>query len=220
MIFDGMTLPDSTLPLDNILPSQPMTDLQNMMSTQGGRMMPQSSATLQDMMARQNAAMTQNRTAAGNMPTTQNARTMPNMTAAQNGMTSSNMMQPNMTSSNMMQPNMTSSNMMQPNMMPATGSVSAVAAMQSNRSSTNGKAQAAQQLAQSCFAVHEAVLYLDTHPDDQNALEYYRRKQQQLMQASENYQKVVGPLRACTVDTSSGSWRWVETPWPWEIEEA
>lgn len=210
MIFDGMTLPDNTLPLDSILPGQTMADMQNMMPIQGGRMMPQSSATLQDMMSRQNAAMTQNRTAAGNMPTTQNARTMPNMTAAQNGMTSSNMMQPNMTSSNMMQPNM----------MPATGSVSAVAAMQSNRSGTNGKAQAAQQLAQSCFAVHEAVLYLDTHPDDQNALEYYRRKQQQLMQASENYQKVVGPLRACTVDTSSGSWRWVETPWPWEIEEA
>lgn len=199
MIFDSMMLPDNTLPLDSILPNQGITDLQNMMTTQDGRMMPQSSATLQDMMARQNAARTQNRTAAGNMPATQNARTMPSTATAQNSMTSSNMMQPNM--------------------MP-TNSVNAVAAMQSNRIGANTKAQAAQQLAQCCFAVHEAVLYLDTHPDDQSALEYYRRKQQQLMQASENYQKVVGPLRACTVDTSSGSWRWVETPWPWEIEEA
>lgn len=192
MIFDNMMLPDNTLPLDNIMSAQNATNLQNMMNAQSSRMTPQTTTTtLQDMLAQQNAALAQNNgTLSGTTPT-QNARTMQN-SAVQNSMAS-------------------------PNMMPAR-SMNAVAAMQSNRNGVN-KAQATQQLAQSCFAVHEAVLYLDTHPDDQNALEYYRRKQQQLMQASENYQKVVGPIRACTVDTSSGGWRWIETPWPWEIEE-
>lgn len=99
-------------------------------------------------------------------------------------------------------------NIQQNNMMP-TRNMNAMSNMQA----------ADLQLAQSCFAVHEAVLYLDTHPNDQNALEYYRRKQQQLNQATENYQKVVGPMRACMVDTNTGGWRWVETPWPWELEE-
>ncbi len=157
-----------------------------------GRMTPQTTAALQDMMARQNEALAQNRTVMEEASAIQNTRTMQNATARNNAAPSSPM-------------TMRNANTATP--------------MQSNHSSTNTKAQAAQQLAQSCFAVHEAVLYLDTHPDDQNALEYYRRKQQQLMQASENYQRTVGPIRACAVDTESGSWRWVETPWPWEMEE-
>ena len=28
------------------------------------------------------------------------------------------------------------------------------------------------------FALYDAVLYLDTHPNDKSALEFYRRKQQ------------------------------------------
>lgn len=169
MIFDNMILPDNTLPMDNIIPAPNVANLQDMMTAQRNRTMPQSTTTLQDMLAQQNAALAQ-------------------------------------------------SNVAPPSQMPARN-VNTAATAQAVRGSANNKAQAGQQLAQACFTVHEAVLYLDTHPNDQNALEYYRRKQQQLTQASENYQKVVGPIRACTVDTSSGGWRWVETPWPWEIEE-
>lgn len=189
MTFDNMMLPD-TLPLDNILSEQNMANLRNMMAAQNGRAVPQTSTSLQDMLARQNAALTQNRTAAENTAVTQNTRAVPNATAQNNMMAN-----------------------------PTTVRSANTAVTQPNRNGVISKAQAAQQLAQSCFAVHEAVLYLDTHPDDQNALEYYRRKQQQMMQAGESYQKVVGPIRAGTVDTSSGGWRWVETPWPWEIEE-
>lgn len=76
------------------------------------------------------------------------------------------------------------------------------------------------QLAQACFAVTEAVLYLDTHPNDQNALEYYRKKQQQLMEARSLYEKNIGPINPSSVDTNSSYWQWVETPWPWQLEEA
>lgn len=104
------------------------------------------------------------------------------------------------------------------NMMPS-HNMNTMSAENEGHGSTNNKSHAKQHLAHCCFAVHEAVLYLDTHPNDQNAMAYYQKKQQQLIQASENYQKVVGPTRSSMVDTSSGSWRWVETPWPWEIEE-
>ncbi|HWP50560.1 MAG TPA: spore coat protein CotJB [Clostridia bacterium] len=154
---------------------------------------PQNATNLQNMWAAQNNNLIpQNATALQNMMAQQNAATTQNTTAStQNSTGSTNQ----------------------------TRNMSTAATAQANRSGTNNKVQAKRQLAQSCFAVHEAVLYLDTHPNDQNALEYYRRKQQQLIQASDNYQMVVGPTRACAVDISSGSWRWVETPWPWETEE-
>ncbi|MFV0496805.1 MAG: spore coat protein CotJB [Candidatus Fimivivens sp.] len=106
----------------------------------------------------------------------------------------------------------------QDHMMPARN-MKTMSDTQGNRPCVNNQSQVKLQLAQCCFAVHEAVLYLDTHPNDQNALAYYRKKQQQLERASENYKKVVGPICACMVDTNTGNWQWIETPWPWEIEE-
>lgn len=78
-------------------------------------------------------------------------------------------------------------------------------------------AQAKMQLAQSRFAMVDAVMFLDTHPDDASALEYYRRKQQKLMQAMENYSQNVGPVDAHSVDVSCGRWTWVDDPWPWQL---
>lgn len=151
-----------------------------------------------------------------NMWAAQNGRMMPSntMLAQQNAATAQNNATTQTTTS---QNRAAMQNAIAQNMMPARNRVN-VATMQSNISDSS-RTQAKMQLAQSCFAVHEAVLFLDTHPNDQNAVEYFRRKQQQLTQASDNYQKIIGPIRSCTVDTSSGSWRWVETPWPWELEE-
>ena len=86
-------------------------------------------------------------------------------------------------------------------------------------SNRNQRKQAALQLAQACFAVHEAVLYLDTHPTDPNALDYYNKKKQQREAARTVYERTVGPITSDAVDTSSGSWAWVETPWPWQLKE-
>ena len=171
--------------------------------------LPENTLPLDNIMSAQNAANLQNMlTAQNNRMMSQNATTLQDMMAQQNAAVSQN----NAATQGTMARN-------QMSMDNTTGTMNTMGASQANRSNANNKAQAMQQLAQTCFAVHEAVLYLDTHPNDQNALEYYRRKQQQLTQASENYQKVVGPTRACMVDTNSGSWQWVETPWPWEIEE-
>lgn len=169
-------------------------------------MLPENTLPLDNIVSAQNAANLQNMwTAQNNRMISQNMTTLQDRLAQQSAATSRNNAAPQ-------------NNMASPNMMPARN-MSTMAVAQANRSSAGNKLQAKQQLAQSCFAVHEAVLYLDTHPNDQNALEYYRKKQQQLIQANENYQKIVGPTRSCMVDTNSGSWRWIETPWPWEIEE-
>jgi len=70
---------------------------------------------------------------------------------------------------------------------------------------------------ENCFAMYDAALYLDTHPNDQNALEFFRRKQQKHQMLLQEYNKTVGPLTANDTDTSCGSWNWVDEPWPWQL---
>ncbi|MBR4027880.1 MAG: spore coat protein CotJB [Lachnospiraceae bacterium] len=58
-------------------------------------------------------------------------------------------------------------------------------------------------------------LYLDTHPTDKDALEYYDQCVQMLNTAKQKYEANFGPL---TADASCRDrWTWVETPMPWEV---
>lgn len=59
------------------------------------------------------------------------------------------------------------------------------------------------------FALWELRLYLDTHPDDCEALALFRRLEE----------KAEDPNYASTFagdDGQSNVWRWASTPWPWE----
>ena len=61
----------------------------------------------------------------------------------------------------------------------------------------------------------DLTLYLDTHRDDREALELYRRYQQLLEKVRAEYQKCFGPLNHGTPQTSE-SYQWLDDPWPWE----
>lgn len=67
------------------------------------------------------------------------------------------------------------------------------------------------------FAMAEAMLFLDTHPDDQKALAYFKMHQKLSDEAVKEYSKKYGPMTAETgmYDTR---WTWVDGPWPWEIQ--
>ena len=65
------------------------------------------------------------------------------------------------------------------------------------------------------FAIQDLALYLDTHRDDQEALELYRSYQQMYRECREQYQKKYGPLNQQTVDDCQ-QYRWLDDPWPWE----
>lgn len=64
------------------------------------------------------------------------------------------------------------------------------------------------------FAVQEAALYLNSHPNDRNALAYYRKYEHLRKQASAEYEQCFGPLTNRTEVTNS--WQYIEGPWPWE----
>lgn len=68
------------------------------------------------------------------------------------------------------------------------------------------------------FALYDAALFLDSHPEDPAALSYYRKYQQLREQALEAYTSKFGPLTHKDYDGGS-RWRWVDGPWPWQLEE-
>lgn len=65
------------------------------------------------------------------------------------------------------------------------------------------------------FAIDEIVLYLDTHPDSREALDYYHKYNQLRREAVEEYNRLYGPLTAKQV-VSRDKWTWTHEPWPWE----
>ena len=67
------------------------------------------------------------------------------------------------------------------------------------------------------FVVVELSLYLDTHPNDRNALEYFNHYNRMSNQAKKEYSKKYGPLTIALADTSDCSeWNWATLPMPWE----
>ena len=73
------------------------------------------------------------------------------------------------------------------------------------------------QLDEASFAVDEAVLFLDTHPNDANALAYYQTAAALRRDAMDAYESQVGPLMADSV-WCTDRWTWLSDPWPWEGE--
>ena len=67
------------------------------------------------------------------------------------------------------------------------------------------------------FAMDDVILYLDTHPDDEDALAFFREKLKMRQEALETYSRNFGPLTIDTAnDNMSRSFEWVQQPWPWE----
>lgn len=67
------------------------------------------------------------------------------------------------------------------------------------------------------FAVNDIQLFLDSHPDSQEALAYFHEHSELRNAALKEYSCRFGPLTIDTVtDNSSKCWEWIEQKWPWE----
>ena len=66
------------------------------------------------------------------------------------------------------------------------------------------------------FAVVELTLFLDTHPADQKALEYFQHYNRVLNQLQREYANKFGPLNLSSADAYCGEWKWAMMPMPWE----
>ena len=65
------------------------------------------------------------------------------------------------------------------------------------------------------FAALDASLYLDTHPNDAEALEYFHHFNKARQQALHEYAVRFGPLTLNGAQTDD-TWKWATQPWPWE----
>ena len=60
-----------------------------------------------------------------------------------------------------------------------------------------------QNITEISFAAYDTLLFLDTHPDDQQAMAEYGRQ--------------FGPLTVDCASVAAGNhWQWINQPWPWE----
>ncbi len=81
----------------------------------------------------------------------------------------------------------------------------------------NEKARLKRQICELDFALHELVLFLDSHPRNRRAMELmqaYRKKRDMLI---EEYRRKFGDYIVTVNDVPmSDRWKWIDGPWPWE----
>lgn len=67
------------------------------------------------------------------------------------------------------------------------------------------------------FVLIELALFLDTHPQDRRAMEYYNHYNRIKNQMEKEFSQKYFPLNLRLAE-SGKEWRWGEAPLPWEGE--
>lgn len=67
------------------------------------------------------------------------------------------------------------------------------------------------------FVLVELTLYLDTHPDDKDALAQFNQFQQRKRALMRAMETAYGPLQQYGNSPAGSSWKWSEAPWPWQV---
>jgi len=67
------------------------------------------------------------------------------------------------------------------------------------------------------FALVDLTLYLDTHPDDNQAIQQFNQLARQRKRLKKLYESSYGPLQQYGNSYSSYPWSWDNTPWPWQV---
>ena len=65
------------------------------------------------------------------------------------------------------------------------------------------------------FCAFDMALYLDTHPDDEEALNYFNQCNELYRSARDTYEEQFGALRMIP-NQPLDSWDWNTAPMPWE----
>ena len=74
------------------------------------------------------------------------------------------------------------------------------------------------QIMQYKFAIVELNLYLDTHPKDVKMLNLFKKYLEIEKQMCDRYEKMYGPIVLDSIDDVGVSFRWIDSPWPWEVK--
>lgn len=65
------------------------------------------------------------------------------------------------------------------------------------------------------FAAYDWNLYLDTHPQDKDAIVMFHKMAHKANMLKQEYESKYGPLTA-EASQDMERWNWLDSPWPWE----
>lgn len=77
--------------------------------------------------------------------------------------------------------------------------------------------QLMRQIQETGFAMFDLNLFLDSHPQNRMALDYFNEVRARNAELRAQYESMFGPLTMGGTNTDQG-WTWVRDPWPWELE--
>lgn len=81
----------------------------------------------------------------------------------------------------------------------------------------NQRTEALYKVQTAAFALYDTALFLDTHPQDAEALAAFAEYKKNYEAAKAFYQDHYGPLSFPDSETGD-CWEWYKGPWPWETE--
>ncbi|MBS4199530.1 spore coat protein CotJB [Bacillus sp. FJAT-49732] len=67
------------------------------------------------------------------------------------------------------------------------------------------------------FVILELALYLDTHPNDHDAIQQYNAYVQMRKTLKKQFEQEFGSLTSFGSSYSKYPWDWEEAPWPWQV---
>ena len=69
------------------------------------------------------------------------------------------------------------------------------------------------------FMMIEAALYLNNQPCCEAAQEAFSKYRELYLETLAEYEECYGPLTYNGANVRRDGWKWVNTPWPWEVED-
>jgi spore coat protein JB len=67
------------------------------------------------------------------------------------------------------------------------------------------------------FILVELTLYLDTHPNDLEAINQFNHYVNERKKIKKAFESQFGPLMQFGNSYSGYPWNWKDTPWPWQV---
>jgi spore coat protein JB len=67
------------------------------------------------------------------------------------------------------------------------------------------------------FVLVELTLYLDTHPEDYDAINQFNQFAKERRRLKKVVESMYGPLQQYGNSYSGYPWNWSDGPWPWQI---
>lgn len=83
----------------------------------------------------------------------------------------------------------------------------------------NERAECKRKIYELDFAIHELVLFLDSHPRNRRAMELMREYRAAREKAIAAYEEKFGKYIVTPSDVPlTEKWEWLDSPWPWDTD--